>query len=152
MIKTILSIAGKPGLFRLVNQGRNMLIVESLATGKRTPVYARDKVMSLGDIAMYTDGDDMPLADILESLKAKTDGKPVDLKAMTDSAALRDFFGQVLENFDRDRVHDSDIRKLFQWYNALLEAGITEFKAPENAEAEKEVSEGADEAAAPEKE
>ena len=131
MIKTILSIAGKPGLFRLVNQGRNMLIVESLATGKRTPAYARDKVMSLGDIAMYTTEDDMPLADVLELLKAKTESKPVDIKAFENDDEMRAFFGEVLTNFDRDRVHDSDIRKLFQWYNILLEAGITEFKAPE---------------------
>ena len=131
MIRTILSIAGKPGLFRLVSQGRNMIIVEALATGKRTPVYSRDKVMSLGDIAMYTDADDVPLADILEMLKAKTDSKPVDIKAFANDAAMRDFFGEILVNFDRERVHDSDIRKLFQWYNTLLAAGITEFKKTE---------------------
>jgi len=136
MIRTILSIAGKPGLYRLVNQGRNMLIVESLATGKRTPAFARDKVMSLGDIAMYTTEDDMPLADVLELLKAKTEGKPVDLKAFANEAEMRDFFGEVLTNFDRERVHDSDIRKLFQWYNTLLAAGITEFKEEEKPEAE----------------
>ena len=67
MIRTILSIAGKPGLYRLVSQGRNMLIVESLSTGKRTPAFAHDKVMSLGDIAMYTTGEDIPLADVLNS-------------------------------------------------------------------------------------
>lgn len=128
MIKTILSIAGKPGLYRLVSQGRNMLIVESIATGKRTPAFARDKVMSLGDIAMYTTGDDIPLADVLELVKAKTDCKPVDVKAFADDTAMRAFFGEVLPEFDRDRVHDSDIRKLFQWYNALLAAGITDFK------------------------
>ena len=114
MIRTILSIAGKPGLYRLVNQGRNMLIVESLATGKRTPAYARDKVMSLGDIAMYTTEEDIPLAE------------------------LREYFGTILTNFDRERVHDSDIRKLFQWYNTLLAAGITEFKAPEAEESAEE--------------
>lgn len=134
MIRTILSIAGKPGLYRLVSQGRNMLIVESLATGKRTPAFARDKVMSLGDIAMYTTGEDIPLADVLELLKAKTDGKPVDLKALKDDASLREFFGEVLPEFDRERVHDSDIRKLFQWYNTLLEAGIDTFKATEEAD------------------
>ena len=136
MIRTILSIAGKSGLYRLVSQGRNMLIVESLSTGKRIPAYARDKVMSLGDIAMYTYEDDVPLADVLEMLKAKTDGKPVDLNTVADSAALREFFGEVLTNFDRERVHDSDIRKLLQWYNTLIAAGITEFKAPEKKEDE----------------
>ena len=128
MIRTILSIAGKPGLYRLVNQGRNMLIVESLSTGKRTPAYARDKVMSLGDIAMYTTEEDIPLADVFELVKAKTEGKPVDMKAFKNDADMREFFGTVLTNFDQERVHDSDIRKLFQWYNTLLEAGITDFK------------------------
>lgn len=146
MIRTILSIAGKPGLYRLVNQGRNMLIVESLSTGKRTPAYARDKVMSLGDIAMYTTEEDIPLADVFELVKAKTDGKPVDMKTFKNDADMREFFGTVLTNFDQERVHDSDIRKLFQWYNTLLEAGITDFKeevqpaekTAEDAEAGKE--------------
>lgn len=134
MIRTILSIAGKPGLYRLVSQGRNMLIVESLSTGKRTPAFAHDKVMSLGDIAMYTYGEDIPLADVLELVKAKTEGQPVDFKSFASDAEMREFFGTVLTDFDRERVHDSDIRKLFQWYNALLAAGITEFKEAETKE------------------
>lgn len=147
MIRTILSIAGKPGLFKLVSQGRNMLIVESLSTGKRTPAFARDKVMSLGDIAMYTTGEDIPLADVLELVKAKTDGKPVDLKAFDDETEMRAFFGEILPEFDRERVHDSDIRKLFQWYNTLLAAGIDTFKAPEKP-AEQEADKPAEEPAA----
>ncbi len=72
MLKTILAISGKPGLFKLVNQGKNMLIVESLSTGKRTPAYAHDKVISLGDIAIYTVEEDVPLSKVLESLKTKS--------------------------------------------------------------------------------
>ena len=136
MLRTILSISGKSGLFRLLSQGRNMIIVESLADGKRVPVYSRDKVMSLGDIAMYTTGDDVPLAEVLELLKTKMNGEKVDVKAYADSAALREFFGEVLTDYDRERVHDSDIRKLLQWYNALIEAGITEFKEEKKEEAE----------------
>lgn len=131
MLRRILSIAGKPGLYRLVSQGRNMLIIESLETGKRVPAYSRDKVMSLGDIAMYTTEEDIPLAEVMELLKAKTEGKPVDIKAFADNAAMRDYFGEVLVNYDRERVRDSDIKKLFQWYNTLINAGITEFKEPE---------------------
>ena len=138
MIRTILSISGKPGLYRLISQGRNMLIVESLVNGKRMPAYSRDKVMSLGDIAMYTYEDDVPLADVLESLKAKAEGAPVDVKSFADSAALRDFFGEVLPNFDRERVHDSDIRKLLQWYNVLIAAGVTEFKEAKPEETSEE--------------
>lgn len=71
MIKRILSISGRPGLFKLVSQGKNMLIVESLQNGKRTPAYAHDKVVSLGDISIYTEDEDVPLADVLEAIKEK---------------------------------------------------------------------------------
>lgn len=136
MLKRILSIAGKPGLYRLINQGKNMLIVESVSTGKRMPAYARDKVVSLGDISMYTNEGDVALSEVLESLKAKQEGNPVDVKAM-DDAAVRELFGEVLPDFDRDRVYTTDIRKLFGWYNQLLAAGITDFKEedPEAGEA-----------------
>ena len=77
MLKRILSISGKPGLYRLVNQGKNMLIVESLSTGKRTPAYARDKVVSLGDISIYTTDGDVPLTDVLESVKVANDAKDI---------------------------------------------------------------------------
>ncbi len=133
MLKRILSISGKPGLFRLVSQGKNMLIVESLADGKRTPAYARDKVVSLGDISIYTTGDDMPLPEVLEKVKETTSGKPVDTKAMND-AALRDYFKSVLPDYDGERVYTTDIRKLFSWYNQLIAAGVTDFKESETAE------------------
>lgn len=135
MITHILAIAGKPGLYRLVNRGRNMLIVESLADHKRMPAYARDKVISLADIAIYTTGDDKPLGEVLELVKQKADGKPVDIKALGDDAAVREYFGAVLPEFDHDRVYTTDIRKLLTWYNALLAAGITEFvEAPASEE------------------
>lgn len=131
MIKGILSIAGKPGLYKLVNPGKNMLIVESLQTGKRTPAYARDKVISLADISMYTMEDDMPLADVLEAVKAKTGGQPVDVKALGNDAAIRAYFAEILPDWDPDRIYTNDIKKLFSWYNQLLAAGIDTFKEPE---------------------
>ena len=127
MITNILSIAGKPGLYKLVSRGRNMLIVESLSTGKRTPAYSHDKVMSLADIAIYTTGEDRPLAQVLELVKEKAAAQPVDIKAIGDDAALREYFAGVMPDFDRERVYTTDIRKLLTWYNALLAAGITEF-------------------------
>ena len=108
MLKTILAISGKPGLFKLVSQGKNMLIVESLATGKRTPAYAHDKVISLGDIAIYTIEEDVPLGDVLEALKTKTESKPVDIKAFEDDAAMRAYFKEVLPDFDEERVSPND--------------------------------------------
>lgn len=134
MIKRIVSIAGKPGLFKLLSQGRNMLIVESLQTGKRTPAYSHDKVISLADVAIYTDGEDMPLADVLEKISAYTNGQPIDVKSLADDAAIRAYFGEILPNFDRDRVYTTDIKKLFSWYNQLIAAGVTKFKDDEIAE------------------
>ncbi len=137
MLRKIVSIAGKPGLYRLVSQGKNMLIVESIADGKRIPVYARDKVMSLGDISMYTTEADVPLAQVMQQALPVTDGKVVDVKALGDEG-LRELFAQVLPDYDRERVYLTDIRKFFQWYNALLAAGFTAFVEPEEeAEAEK---------------
>lgn len=142
MLRKILSISGRPGLFRLVNQGKNMLIVESLATGKRTPAYARDKVMSLGDISIYTnDGGDTPLAKVLEAVKTANDGKAIDIKAIGGEKELREYFATIMPDYDEDRVYGSDIRKLFQWYNQLLEAGITTFVADEADTTESEVAE-----------
>lgn len=135
MIKRIVSIAGKPGLFKLVSQGKNMLIVESLATGKRMPAYAHDKVISLADVAIYTNDEDMPLADVLEKVAARAEGKHIDVKAFADDAAIRAYFGEILPEFDKERVYTTDIKKLFSWYNQLIAAGITKFKDDEIAEA-----------------
>lgn len=130
MLRTILSVSGKPGLYRLLSQGRNMLIVETLdATKKRIPIYASDKVTSLGDISMYTEEDDVPLSQVLTALKNKQNGAIVDFDYKKASLAeLQEFFAQVLPNFDRDRVYANDIKKLIQWYNILVNAGVTEFE------------------------
>lgn len=142
MIKRILSIAGRPGLFKLVNQGKNMLIVESLLNGKRTPAYAHDKVVSLGDIAIYTPETDVPLTDVFESIKEKNEAKQVDYKAMNE-AELREYFGEILPDYDRERVYTNDIRKVFAWYNQLVGAGITEFNEENNsAKSDAESQEG----------
>ncbi len=136
MLKTILSISGRPGLYKLVNRGNNMLIVESLADGRRVPAYTRDKVISLGEITMYTLEGDTPLADVLESLKAVAGGEKVDVKALGKDADIREWFGKVLPDYDRERVYTSDIKKLISWYNILVGAGITEFKEAEEAAVE----------------
>lgn len=130
MQQTILAIAGKPGLYKLVSRGKNNLIVESLdATHRRQPAFGTDRITSLADIAMFTDTEDVPLMDVLESLKTLEGGKKstIDLKKATGDQ-LREYFAKVLPEFDRDRVHNSDIKKLIQWYNILIENGITDFK------------------------
>lgn len=130
MQQTILAIAGKPGLYKLVSRGKNSLIVEALdASHKRMPAFGSDRITSLTDIAMFTDGDDVPLMDVLESLKTLEEGKKssVDYKKASGDE-LREYFAKVLPNFDRERVHVSDIKKLIQWYDILVENGITDFK------------------------
>ncbi len=132
MLKTILAVSGKPGLYKLISQAKNMLIVESLVEKKRTPVYASDKVISLGDIAMYTNEGEVSLANVLETIKQKENGQVVPLnykKASPDE--LRHFIEEILPNYDEDRVHISDIKKLIQWYNLLVSNGETDFTEKE---------------------
>ncbi len=141
MLRTILSVSGKPGLFRLVNQGKNMLIVESMITGKRGPVYSHDKVVSLGDISIYTTDEEEPLANVFEKIKEVNNGKSVDVKAIGDDAKIRAYFKTILPDFDEDRVYTNDIKKVFAWYNQLLAAGIDKFVEEEAPEATEETKE-----------
>ena len=135
MQDTILSISGKPGLFRLVSQGRNMLIVESLDEAKkRFPVGARDRVTSLNDISMYTDGEDVPLMQVFQNLSQAHNGAAVDLHhSKATDAELADFMATALPNYDRDRVYKADMKKLLQWYNILVGCGYTNFVVEEEA-------------------
>lgn len=136
MLKTILSISGKPGLYKLVSRGKNMLIVESIADKKRLPAYGNEKIISLGDIAMYTDGDDVPLQQVLLAMKTKENGAVVALDIKKASAnELGAYLAEVLPNYDRDRVHVSDIKKLITWYNLLVNAGLTDFEEEVSEEA-----------------
>ena len=130
MQQTILAIAGKPGLYKLVSRGKNNLIVEALdASHRRQPAFATDRITSLADIAMYTESDDVPLMTILENMKKLEDGKKAGIDPKKASASeLQDYFTKVLPEWDRDRVKNSHIQKLIQWYNILIEAGITDFE------------------------
>lgn len=136
MLRTIIAISGKSGLFRLISQGRGMLIVESLVDGKRGPIQARDRVIALGDISMYTNEEDAPLSEVLTSLYNVQKGEQIDLSSLTEKDALFESFAQVLPSFDRERVYPSDIKKLYTWYNVLIGAGITTFQDTEEAETE----------------
>ena len=130
MKETILAISGKPGLYRLVSRGKAALIVEALdATKKRMPAFASDRVTSLADVAMYTDDEDIALWKVLKSVGEKEASKVSSLNwKKASSKELREYFAEVLPTFDRERVHDSDIKKLIQWYNILINAGITDFE------------------------
>ena len=129
-METILSIAGKPGLYKLVSRGKMNLIVEAIDdTHRRMLAFSSDRVTSLGDIAMYTDADDIALWEVLVKVGEKEGLKPTSLKyKKCSSKELRAYFSEVLPNFDQDRVHDSDIKKLLQWYDILVNNGYTDFK------------------------
>ena len=139
MLKNILSITGKSGLVKLVSRGNNMLIVESLLDGKRMPTYARDKIVSLADVSIFTTGDDIALWEVLEKVKKHENGKAstLDLKN-ADKQTLFDYMSAVLPEWDQDRVYPSDIRKLVQWYNILINANITDFKPIEEEKEDKQ--------------
>ncbi|MBQ6192740.1 MAG: DUF5606 domain-containing protein [Bacteroidaceae bacterium] len=129
MLKTILAISGKPGLYKLVSRGNNSLIVETIdAQKKRFPAFAADKIISLADIAMYTDEKEVPLREVLNNIKKKEDGKPTAIDYRTASKEeLYAFLTEVLPNCDRDRIYPADIKKLIQWYNILVGNGLDDF-------------------------
>lgn len=136
MLETILAISGKPGLYRLVSRGNRSLIVETLdANKKRMPAFGTDKIISLADIAMYTDAEEVPLRKVLKNIFDMEGGKAtaIDYRTAT-SAELADFMSKALPNYDRDHVYPSDMKKLIQWYNILIENGITDFDETEKVE------------------
>lgn len=136
MLQSILAIAGKPGLYRLVNRGNRSLIVETLdAQKKRMPAFGADKIISLADIAMYTDEEEVPLRRVLKNIYDMEGGKTtsIDYRKATREE-LADFMAKALPNYDRDHVYPNDMKKLIQWYNILVENGITDFEEEEKKE------------------
>jgi len=139
MLKDILSISGKQGLFKLISKGKNMFIVESLIDGKRIPAYSKDKVVSLGDITMYTNEGDARLSQILRSIKQKENGEPISFSSLITTEELRKYFSEILPDFDREKVYPSDIKKVMNWYNLLVKSGFVDFEeASEENEAGEE--------------
>lgn len=140
MLEKILAISGKPGLFKLISGSKRMVVVESLLDGKRTPAYTTDRVISLSDIAMYTEETEVPLNEVFMNIQKIYGENPieVDYKKASETE-LHDFMAKALPEYDRERVHNSDIKKLIQWYNLLLKNGLTDFaekdeeKSEENA-------------------
>ena len=131
MLRTILVISGKPGLYKLITRGNNNLIVETVdAQKRRLPVFNSERVVSLGDISIYTDDDsEVKLSEVFENISKAYKAKTVDLSAKKASDdEIVAFFTKALANYDRDRVRINDMRKVLSWYNLLITAGITSFK------------------------
>lgn len=128
-LKEILAISGAPGLYKYVAQGKGGIIVESLTEGRRTMVSGSTKVSALGDIAVFTQTEEVSLGDVLQAVYDKNAGKPVPVMSKAAPEELHAFMASALPEFDKDRVHNSDIKKIAQWYNALVAVGMTSFKA-----------------------
>lgn len=126
-LKDILAISGQPGLFRYVARSSNGVIVESLADGRRMNSSGTAKISALAEIAIYTETEELPLWQVFEKFYAYTDGKPT-IDAKSDAVLLKKTFGEVVPDYDRDRVHVSDMKKVVSWFNLLVGAGMTDFR------------------------
>lgn len=130
-LEGIIAISGKGGLFKLLSQSRGGFIVESIVDGKRFPVQTTNNVSALEDIAMYTYEEEVPLKEVFSNIAKKENLGPT-LSHKEDMKKLKDYFSDVLPNFDEDRVYSSDIKKVFQWYNILQASGLVEVISEEN--------------------
>ena len=139
----IISISGKPGLYKMVGQMKNGIIVESLEDNKRFPAYASHKVSALDDISIYGYSEDVPLKDVFVMMYKLEEGKASLNPNSASIEELRARLREAFEEFDEERVYSSDLKKLFKWYNVLLEKGLVDDKVEE---AEEEQAESTDEA------
>jgi hypothetical protein len=143
-LKDIMSISGKGGLFRFIAQARNGIVVESLEDGKRHVAEATARVSSLEDIAIFTNEEEVPLADIFFQIHEKTEGKE-SLSHKSDSSELKTYFEELVPDYDQERVYVSDIKKVFQWYNQLQNQNLLEvIEKEEEVSEEKEATEEKD--------
>ncbi len=127
-LKGILSIGGKPGLFKHVAQSKNAIIVEDIETGKRTPAYATAKISALEDIQVFTEEDEVSLVEIFKTLKNIEDGKETLNPKSVSADDIKAKFAEVLPNYDKDRVYVSDMKKIFSWYNFLQKHNLLDFE------------------------
>ena len=152
-LQEIISITGRPGLFKVVAQGKNNVIVESIVDKKRFPAYASDRISTLGDISIYTTEEDVKLTDVLPSFHDEYKGKECP-SHKEDLSVLERLLEKILPTYDKERVYKSDLRKIFQWYNILIKAGITIKEVeekPEEKTEEKAAKKAAPKKAAPKK-
>ena len=136
-LKDILAISGQPGLYKFVAQSMRGVIVESLIDGKRMNASATSRVRALTEISMFTEGEDIALADVFTNIWNYTEGKQA-ISHKESPEKIKEEFAKVLPEYDRERVHVSDMKKCFAWYNTLVEAGFTEFKLPTDSDEQTE--------------
>jgi hypothetical protein len=136
MLNEILTISGKPSLYKLLTRGRGALIVENIdETKKRFPIQGTDKVVSLGDISIFTDDKEMPLREVFLAIEEKLGKKEIEFDwRKASNAELLKFFGEIVPDFDRDRVYPSHIKKIAGWYDLLVKYGQNDFSEPKPEE------------------
>jgi len=131
VLDKILSVAGKPGLYKLVTQTRSGFVAESLLDCKKISVSLRSNVSVLSEIAIYTLEEELPLREVFLKIQVKEKGGKTSVGHKEEKIKLEEYFFEVLPNYDEDRVYTSDIKKIIQWYNILLENGYTDFSEKE---------------------
>lgn len=124
MLTKILSISGKPGLYKLISTGKNLNIVESVIDGKRIPVYFSEKVVALSDVSIYTTESDVPLREVFQKIKEKEAENKVSLGSKSSGNGIFKYFAEILPDYDTEKVYASDVKKIFNWYNLLIENDI----------------------------
>jgi len=139
-LSKILSIAGKPGLYKVESQSNRGVVVSSIQDGKKMAIGQTQRVSTLSDISIYTMEGDEPLKDIFEKIYERTEGKAVDID-IQNKQDLRDFFLEVLPDHDEERVYASDIKKMIKWFNLLLEKDMLDFSESEESDSEEGASE-----------
>jgi hypothetical protein len=140
-IDGIIAVSGKPGLYKVIGQTKNGVIVTSLSDGKKLAMSSSSKMSALQDIAIYTYAEEIPLVDVLEKIRIKEEGKAA-IGHKSSAAVLTDYFRTILDDYDEDRVYPSDIKKVISWYNTLQKEGLAvesvEEEAPEEVKEKKE--------------
>jgi hypothetical protein len=135
VLKDILSISGQPGLFKFIAQGKNAIVVEHLETKKRSSAFGSAKVSSLEEISVFTENEDLPLGKVFDLIYEKEDGGPA-ISHKSEPEKLTTWFEAVVPEYDRERVYNSDIKKIIQWYNILHSLKLLEPDKPEEKEKE----------------
>ncbi|MBO6117123.1 MAG: DUF5606 domain-containing protein [Bacteroidales bacterium] len=140
-LNAILSISGKPGLYKLISRTKSGALVESLIDKKRMPAFSNERISSLKDISIFTEDEDKPLTEVFQNIyRIENGGKCIDHKS--DEKTLKDYMSKILPDYDKDRVHLSDMKKLFSWYNILLENGLVDLDEDKAQEQEPSTQDG----------
>lgn len=129
----ILAITGKPGLYKLISQTKSGALVESLTDKRRMPAFSQERISSLKDITMFGTQDDVPLADIFRNI-FRTENGGACLSHKSPEKELKEYMEKIFPDYDRDRVHLSDMKKLFSWYNLLNENKLIDLEEPKEEE------------------